>query len=311
MIGPPPSQLLAMSDQSSSASRFSRLPETWRYIELKADEKAQGVYGIYHVQSDRFYVGSSVEIGNRLGKHLADLRRSQHHAAKLQRQWSLSEIGFKFLLIEIIDDSRELRFREQFWIEELQAFSHGFNSKSVAEGQEPSTLKHIEVALNNRWPRYYEKYRPDPSRYIATSDERVAYNAAWRRIATIRAALAVVGAVVLLKSAPALHNIFGTEAAGVVMAFEWVLGLPLLIAYVMSGWPTRPEIEAQVRLDSACQAARIEADRETVAYLSEALNIPIDKMWQLYRDAPRQIEERDRKRNYYRRLNWRFSRMRE
>jgi len=98
------------------------------------------VYAIVQITTGRLYVGSSTHIVRRLSDHAAALRAQRHHAAKLQEAWrAVAGNGFRFLLVERVSGSIEaIREREQYRIIELRAFPQGFNSKSTADGPEPS-----------------------------------------------------------------------------------------------------------------------------------------------------------------------------
>ena len=73
--------------------------------------------GIYKLTiNNKFYIGSSKNIGIRLSKHLLDLERNLHHSIYLQRAWNKYQ-NINIEIIEICDNTIE---REQYYINTLQ-----------------------------------------------------------------------------------------------------------------------------------------------------------------------------------------------
>lgn len=75
------------------------------------------IYKIIHRPTNRFYLGSTINIKDRKNGHFNDLRKNQHHSMKLQNAWNkYGENEFIFTKIEklILDD--ELPFKEQIEI---------------------------------------------------------------------------------------------------------------------------------------------------------------------------------------------------
>lgn len=95
--------------------------------------KASGVYAIRCLVSFKVYVGSSVNVAQRCRKHKRLLRDRRHTSIRLQSAWNKygSEF-FLFELLELVPDANQLLVREQFWIDELNAFSEGYNCNPIA-----------------------------------------------------------------------------------------------------------------------------------------------------------------------------------
>ena len=73
--------------------------------------------GIYKLTiNNKFYIGSSKNIGIRLSKHLLDLERNLHHSIYLQRDWN----KYQNINIEIIEICDNIIEREQYYIDTLQ-----------------------------------------------------------------------------------------------------------------------------------------------------------------------------------------------
>lgn len=93
-----------------------------------------GVYSIIHKASNKFYVGSSNNIKNRLATHLRELKKNNHHCDHLQRAWNLygeDEFEFKeFLQFPTLEEARKV---EQFYLD-MFIKTTLFNTKNTAIG---------------------------------------------------------------------------------------------------------------------------------------------------------------------------------
>ncbi len=91
-----------------------------------------GIYQIVNVRNGKCYVGSAQNIKGRWTDHLSYLRR-QIHTSKLRRAWDkYGEDNFQFLVLEHCSLS-DLTVREQYWIDALDSFKTGYNSRPRAE----------------------------------------------------------------------------------------------------------------------------------------------------------------------------------
>lgn len=80
----------------------------------------------------KMYVGSTNNFQKRKSRHLNDLKKGKHHSKKLQKSWiKYGENNFSFIILEedIIENLIE---REQYWINFLNAYKNGFNSRPDA-----------------------------------------------------------------------------------------------------------------------------------------------------------------------------------
>lgn len=79
-----------------------------------------GVYTITCTANGRVYVGSSINIKKRCGKHLWQLRKGIHENPHISRSWNkYGEEAFVFRMIEAVPDHTKLIEREQFWMDRL------------------------------------------------------------------------------------------------------------------------------------------------------------------------------------------------
>lgn len=81
-----------------------------------------GVYAFVNRRNGKVYVGSGINVLNRLSVHLTFLRRGTHHSSYLQRAWArYGEQQFAFALLERVSRIENLAQREQWYIDELGA----------------------------------------------------------------------------------------------------------------------------------------------------------------------------------------------
>lgn len=101
--------------------------------------KLWGVRGIYQIQNLKtlkVYVGSSKNIGKRIQFHFSQLRRGKHDSPKLQHSFvKHSEAAFTVALLERCDTitDAELTAREQVWMDNLNAYKGGYNSRPTSD----------------------------------------------------------------------------------------------------------------------------------------------------------------------------------
>lgn len=105
-----------------------------------------GIYRIRNLLTGRAYVGSAVNMARRANIHLHQLRHDKHHSKKLQRAWNKAgESQFSFEVIEIVFDRALLIEREQFWLDQTRAATHGYNcvpkaGSSLGRKHSPETI---------------------------------------------------------------------------------------------------------------------------------------------------------------------------
>lgn len=91
-----------------------------------------GIYQITHIESGKFYIGSSVDIKKRWAIHKCHLFKGTHDNKKLQRAWNkYGENSFRFSVVELVGKD-DLIGREQYWIDSLLALEKGYNLCPVA-----------------------------------------------------------------------------------------------------------------------------------------------------------------------------------
>lgn len=99
------------------------------------------ICGIYKIQSaekpDRFYIGSSKDIGERFRLHLVHLKKNDHHSIKLQNHYN--KYGKSDLLFYILlgCEKEDLIKNEQYF---LDSYKPWFNMAKVAGSGEGHTV---------------------------------------------------------------------------------------------------------------------------------------------------------------------------
>lgn len=87
--------------------------------EIKQDLKKSGIYCIINIESGKRYIGSSLNIYQRLLSHRSNLRGNKHENRKLQSAWNRhKEELFDYYILEFCDKENLIN-REQFYIDTL------------------------------------------------------------------------------------------------------------------------------------------------------------------------------------------------
>lgn len=104
-----------------------------------------GVYIIKHNQSDKVYVGSSLDLYSRIRVHKTKLKNGTHINLKLRNFCSKYGFeGFEFSVLELCDKNNILE-REQYWMDYYKSYDSGFNiSKTSSYPYKDLTQEQIE-----------------------------------------------------------------------------------------------------------------------------------------------------------------------
>lgn len=91
------------------------------------------IYLIETPANGKQYVGSAVDLMARWSTHISHLRGGVHSNVHLQRAWAKYGVdGFRFSVVEFVDDLAKLTEREQHWIDALDVYRHGYNRRPEA-----------------------------------------------------------------------------------------------------------------------------------------------------------------------------------
>lgn len=84
-------------------------------------EKISCIYKITNIQNSKFYIGSAINYIQRIRVHKSELRKCTHHSIYLQNAWNkYGEENFKFEILEIVEDIKEILKREQYYLDKLK-----------------------------------------------------------------------------------------------------------------------------------------------------------------------------------------------
>lgn len=114
--------------------------------------RASGIYEIKNTITGKSYIGSGLDCGRRWWMHRSMLNLGKHHSRKLQGSWNKhGEAAFEFLVVELVEQPKDLLSREQFWIDERDSFVNGYNSRPDARSNlgvkhRPESIEKVRAA---------------------------------------------------------------------------------------------------------------------------------------------------------------------
>lgn len=103
--------------------------------------KVSGVYKIEH-KSGYYYIGQSVDIGNRWNSHITDLYLKRHSSTLFQELWNKTDIcDWSFNVIKVVSKTElkklfkgkefEKQLRKQLLLEEKEIMSQYFKKNAL------------------------------------------------------------------------------------------------------------------------------------------------------------------------------------
>ena len=92
---------------------------TYTFFDIKNIDSLKGVYAIYCSITNKFYVGSAINIKARMQRHFYNLRNNTHHSQKLQR--AINKYGIENFFIQILEvvENDDLCTKEMKWIAKI------------------------------------------------------------------------------------------------------------------------------------------------------------------------------------------------
>lgn len=121
-----------------------------------------GVYGILNRITGKWYVGSSIELTKRMGRHLWELRTGRHHSDKLQRSFiKHGEGAFEFKIL-LACAEKDVHLFEQRAINVLQAAVQGYNVAAEPKGG---------FMRGRQWPEETKAARVEAMKGFTHTDE--------------------------------------------------------------------------------------------------------------------------------------------
>lgn len=84
---------------------------------LFSEPKKSAIYGILNLVNGKIYIGSAVEVSNRLRTHKSRLNLNKHPSKHLQAAYNeYGDFAFEFIVLEYCDKDQLLE-REAYWFE--------------------------------------------------------------------------------------------------------------------------------------------------------------------------------------------------
>lgn len=103
-----------------------------------------GIYKILNTITEKFYIGSAINLKIRIKGHKYKLRHNKHCNALLQASWNLhGEEAFEFEVLEYCDKEKLIE-KEQYWLDLTQCYDkiYGYNINKIANSR--LGIKHTE-----------------------------------------------------------------------------------------------------------------------------------------------------------------------
>ena len=89
-----------------------------------SDYPHSGVYCLFNLYNDKYYIGSSINISKRVWEHFNTLTKQTHHNRHLQRAYNKYPNYFIGFVLEDVLRAEDLLTKEQYWIDRLDATNH-------------------------------------------------------------------------------------------------------------------------------------------------------------------------------------------
>lgn len=136
-----------------------------------------GIYLIFNRKNKKKYVGQAVDIEDRWRKHKSPLRKNKHGNPHLQKAWNkYGESSFKFSKLERVPEEKNLKDREQFWMDKLDVCNRekGYNICPLASGKrasEETKRKMSEAKKGNKAPHYGKKFSEETRKRMSKAQK--------------------------------------------------------------------------------------------------------------------------------------------
>lgn len=113
-----------------------------------------GIYAIWNISKNKFYIGSSKNVKQRAMNHKTKLNKNKHPIKELQQDYNNND-SFVILLITEVKNHSNLRYYENVTIKQFQADTRGYNKARIISTvtSEESSIKWVFANID-----YYYNY---------------------------------------------------------------------------------------------------------------------------------------------------------
>lgn len=101
----------------------------------------QAIYGLYWKIPDKYYVGKTNRLRDRISEHTNLLNKGAHYNLKLQEAYNTYGMP-EILTLEVCEDDEVFK-QERYWIDKFKAVSNGYNQI----GENPTQEKYLKDIL--------------------------------------------------------------------------------------------------------------------------------------------------------------------
>jgi group I intron endonuclease len=152
---------------------------------LLVEPSKSAIYGILNLINGKIYIGSAVEVLNRLRTHKARLNLNKHPSKHLQGAWNeYSGLAFEFVILEYVNDKADLIEREEIWIELMDATNPkcGYNKRKIPTSNLGLKLGPASDARKKRMSELFtgRKYSAEAIENMAAAQRGKKYSAETR-----------------------------------------------------------------------------------------------------------------------------------
>ena len=115
--------------------------------------KIAGIYKITNIITGEFYIGSSKDIKHRWTQHRSPL--SQKHLLNSKLYKDMAEFGLDNFKFEVLEETTDLRNREQYYIEQLKPSYNNYRAK----GRNTERYKESNRRYQKEWCKSHRNER--------------------------------------------------------------------------------------------------------------------------------------------------------
>ncbi len=97
--------------------------------------KESGIYALYNTYNGKLYVGSSVNMYQRVRRHFSELNSGKHYNIHLKRAYDKYKDSIIPIVLELVDNRDNLIEREQYWLDYFKSYKKekGYNICMIAD----------------------------------------------------------------------------------------------------------------------------------------------------------------------------------